>query len=183
MWNSLDACSRRPSLLVVRTLTEAPTVLTWKVQVCMRCRYASELGLHVEVGPLIIATLVSPCALAALSHPSAYIISPRQSTMYTFPSAGSFQFRRVSAKYPRETHPWKCVGTRLCLVELLTKTRTLHAFLFFFFFFFLILATFPSLLSRTSFVDARLRLQDPLIFQFFSSGMWNTSSIWISRIN
>lgn len=35
----------------------------------MRCRYASELGLHVEVGPLIIATLVSPCALAALSHP------------------------------------------------------------------------------------------------------------------
>lgn len=53
----------------------------------------------------------------------------------------------------------------------------------FFFFFFLILATFPSLLSRTSFVDARLRLQDPLIFQFFSSGMWNTSSIWISRIN
>ena len=70
MWNSLDACSRRPSLLVVRTLTEALTVLTWKVQVCMRCRYASELGLHVEVGPLIIATLVSPCALAALSHPT-----------------------------------------------------------------------------------------------------------------
>lgn len=185
MWNSLDACSRRPSLLVVRTLTEALTVLTWKVQVCMRCRYASELGLHVEVGPLIIATLVSPCALAALSHPTPPLrlyhfaaakynvhISKR-GLVPVSPGLGQISTRNTSVKM--------CWNTSL--PRRIANEDAHVARVPFFFFFFLILATFPSLLSRTSFVDARLRLQDPLIFQFFSSGMWNTSSIWISRIN
>lgn len=77
------------------------TVLTWKVQVyavqvCVRgwptCRGRA-------------AHYSNPCVAVCARCPlPAYIISPRQSTMYTFPSAGSFHFRRVSAKYPRETH-------------------------------------------------------------------------------
>lgn len=76
------------------------TVLTWKVQVyavqvCVRgwptCRGRA-------------AHYSNPCVAVCARCPlPAYIISPRQSTMYTFPSAGSFHFRRVSAKYPRET--------------------------------------------------------------------------------
>lgn len=65
--------TRRASLPDRSHFNEPSFVSPWKVQIVgARRRYASELGLHVEVGPLIIAT---PCDADAAGL-STYIIPP-----------------------------------------------------------------------------------------------------------